>query len=471
VCSYRHRSADAGGLITERTTGGPGPPHLTVERQRALLVALDLPGAPWDVETSLEELAALAETAGLDVIGREVQRAAKPHQSTYVGKGKLAEIKDLVAALETDIVVFDDELTPRVQQNLEKELEVRVVDRTLLILDIFAQRARTHEGRAQVELAQYQYLLPRLMGHGTAMSRLGGGIGTRGPGETKLEMDRRRIRARIAQLRREIDEIRRAREGHRQLRRRRALPLVALVGYTNVGKSTLLNSLTRSEAYAANVLFATLDPLTRRVRLPHGQEVLLSDTVGFIAKLPTTVVAAFRATLEELDEADLLLHVVDLTSAHAAEQNEIVHDVLDDLELSDKPLLTVINKVDALVPPDAAGPPDPADLGVPPSPDVVLVSALRGWGLEALRERIETALAGEQPVVEVAIPYAESRLVNLFRRRGRVISERYTDEGTVLRGQMPHTIARAFAPYLRRKRRVSPRSDQPNRDEAAPETV
>jgi GTPase len=199
--------------------------------------------------------------------------------------------------------------------------------------------------------------------------------------------------------------------------------------------------------------------------------VLLSDTVGFIAKLPTTVVAAFRATLEELDEADLLLHVVDLTSAHAAEQNEIVHDVLDDLELSDKPLLTVINKVDALVPPDAAGPPDPADLGVPPSPDVVLVSALRGWGLEALRERIETALAGEQPVVEVAIPYAESRLVNLFRRRGRVISERYTDEGTVLRGQMPHTIARAFAPYLRRKRRVSPRSDQPNRDEAAPETV
>ena len=209
------------------------------------------------------------------------------------------------------------------------------------------------------------------------------------------------------------------------------------------------------------MLFATLDPLTRRVRLPHGQEVLLSDTVGFIAKLPTTVVAAFRATLEELDEADLLLHVVDLTNAHATEQNEIVHDVLDDLELGEKPVLTVINKVDALVPADAAAPPNPEDLGLPPSPDMVLTSAVRGWGLEELRERIETMLAGEQPIVEVAIPYSESRLVNLFRRRGRVISERYTDEGTVLRGQMPRTIERAFAPYLRRRRRPSARPDRP----------
>ncbi len=448
-----------GGATTERTNSGAAPPHLTVEPQRALLVALDLPGAPWDVETSLDELAALAETAGLVVVGREVQRAAKPHQSHYVGKGKLDELKDAVAALHADVVVVDDELTPRVQQNLEEALDARVVDRTLLILDIFAQRARTHEGRAQVELAQYQYLLPRLMGHGAAMSRLGGGIGTRGPGETKLELDRRRIRARIAQLRREIDEIRRARAGHRQLRRRRALPLVALVGYTNVGKSTLLNALTRSDAYAANVLFATLDPLTRRVRLPHGQEALLSDTVGFIAKLPTTVVAAFRATLEELDEADLLLHVVDLTNPHAAEQNEIVHEVLDELELGDKRVLTVINKVDALVPPDTVEPPDPETLGLPPSPDVVLVSALRGWGLDELLERIETVLAAEQPVVEVAIPYSESRLVDLFRRRGRVLSERYTEEGTVLRGQMPRAIERTFAPYLRRKRRASPRRD------------
>jgi GTP-binding protein HflX len=280
-------------------------------------------------------------------------------------------------------------------------------------------------------------------------------------------MDRRRIRARVAQLRREIDEIRRARAGHRQLRRRRALPLVALVGYTNVGKSTLLNALTRSEAYAANVLFATLDPLTRRLRLPHGQEVLLSDTVGFIAKLPTTVVAAFRATLEELDEADLLLHVVDLTSPHAAEQNAIVHDVLDELELGDKQVLTVINKIDALVPVDTTQPPDPETVGLPPSPDVVLVSATRGWGLDELLERIESVLSAEQPVVEVAIPYAESRLVNLFRRRGRVISERYTEEGTVLRGQMPRAIERAFAPYLRRKRRTSARDGGSRSDGAA----
>jgi GTP-binding protein HflX len=454
---------------TDTTTGGRAASHATVETQRALLVALDLPNSPWDVETSLDELEALAETAGLAVIAREVQRSSKPHQSHYVGKGKLAEIKGAVAALPVEVVVFDDELTPRIQQNLEKELEVRVVDRTLLILDIFAQRARTHEGRAQVELAQYQYLLPRLMGHGAAMSRLGGGIGTRGPGETKLEMDRRRIRARIAQLRREIDEIRRAREGHRQLRRRRALPLVALVGYTNVGKSTLLNALTRSDAYAANVLFATLDPLTRRVRLPHGQEVLLSDTVGFIAKLPTTVVAAFRATLEELDEADLLLHVVDLTNPHAAEQNEIVHDVLDELDLGDKRVLTVINKVDALVPADTPGPPDAEELGLPPSPDVVLASALRGWGLDELKDRIEGVLAAEQPIVEVAIPYSESRLVNLFRRRGRVISERYTEDATILRGQMPPAIQRAFAPYLRRRRRPSARAEAPTADTVAPE--
>jgi len=456
------------GQTTERTTTGAGLSHLTVEPQRALLVALDRPDAPWDVETSLDELAALAETAGLEVVGREVQRAAKPHQSHYLGKGRLAEVKDLVAALHCDVVVFDDELTPRVQQNLEDELDARVVDRTLLILDIFAQRARTHEGRAQVELAQYQYLLPRLTGHGAALSRLGGGIGTRGPGETKLELDRRRIRARIAQLRREIDEIRRARAGHRQLRRRRALPLVALVGYTNVGKSTLLNALTRSDAYAANVLFATLDPLTRRVRLPHGQEALLSDTVGFIAKLPTTVVAAFRATLEELDEADLLLHVVDLTDPHAAEQNEIVHEVLDELDLGNTPVLTVINKVDALVPTDAPAPPDPGDLGLPPSPDVVLVSALRGWGLDALLGRIETKLAAEQPIVEVAIPYSESRLVDLFRRRGRVISERYTEDGTILRGQLPRAVERAFAPYLRRRRRSTGRPTDADSERATP---
>jgi GTP-binding protein HflX len=394
------------------------------------------------------------------------QRAVSPHARSYVGKGKLAELKDRVRDETADVVLFDDELSPRQQHALEQELDVRVIDRTLLILDIFAARARTHEGRAQVELAQYQYLLPRLVGQGTRLSRLGGGIGTRGPGETKLEFDRRRIRERMAQLRRDIEEIRRSRAGHRQLRRRRALPLVALVGYTNVGKSTLLNALTSASAYAANVLFATLDPLTRRVRLPHGQEILLSDTVGLIAKLPTTVVAAFRATLEELDEADLLLHVVDLTHPYAAEQNAIVHEILGDLGLADKRLLTVINKVDALMPPEGTTAPDPEDLGLPPSADVVLVSATRGWGLEELLARVEVVLSEEQPTVEVAIPYAESRLVDLFRRRGRVISERHTADGTVLRGQMPRAIERTFAPYLRRRRRAAGPAEVDGGDEA-----
>ncbi len=370
-----------------------------------------------------------------------------------MGKGKLEEVREEARDRSCDVVVFDDELSPRQQLALEKALELRIVDRTLLILDIFASRARSHEGRAQVELAQYQYLLPRLVGRGTALSRLGGGIGTRGPGETKLEFDRRRIRDRIALLRREISEIRRARAGHRALRRRRALPLVALVGYTNVGKSSLLNAAASAEAFAANVLFATLDPLTRRVRLPHGQEILLSDTVGFIAKLPPTVVAAFRATLEELQEADLLLHVVDLTHPFAAEQNTIVHQILAELGLGDKRVLTVINKVDALIPAGATGPPEPEALGLAAAEEVVLVSALRGWGVPELLERIESVLAQTMPTLEVLIPYAESRLVDLFRRRGRVLSERYTEEGTVLRGQVPRSVERAFAPYLRRRRR------------------
>jgi GTPase len=429
-----------------------------------------LPGAPWDIQTSLDELEALAESAGLTVVGRITQKADSAHPGHYVGKGKLAELREYTEAELCDVVVFDDELSPRVQQNLEKDLAAKIIDRTLLILDIFAKRARTHEGRAQVELAQYQYLLPRLVGRGTALSRLGGGIGTRGPGETKLEFDRRRIRERIAHLRRQIEEIRRSREGHRQLRRRRAMPVIALVGYTNVGKSSLLNAIARSEAYAANVLFATLDPLTRRIRLPGGQEALLSDTVGLIAKLPTTLVAAFRATLEELQEADLLLHVVDLTHPHAAEQNEIVQHLLEDLKLADKRVITVINKVDALVPADSAGPPDPADLGLPVSADIVLVSALRGWGLDALLRRCETVLADELPLVEVAIPYADSRLVALFRRRGRVVSERHTDEGTVLSGQLPRSLDRVFAPYLRRRRkpaRARAAGGRPDRDGTA----
>jgi GTPase len=442
-------------ILTDTITARRRAVHTTADAESALLVGLDLPGAPWDVDTSLDELRGLAETAGLTPVGRITQRAEQPHPRYYVGKGKLAEIRDAVGHHGCEVVVFDDELSPRTLESLGKELDAKIIDRTLLILDVFAHRARSYEGRVQVELAQYQYLLPRLAGQGRTLSRLGGGIGTRGPGETKLETDRRRIRARIADLSRSIDEIRRDRAVHRQLRRRRELPLVALVGYTNVGKSTLLNALTRADAYAADVVFATLDPLTRRLRLPSGQRVLLTDTVGLIAKLPTAVVAAFRATLEELQDADLLVHVVDLTHPHAAEQNAIVHDLLRELDLSTKPIVTAVNKVDALVPPASTGPPGAAELGLPPSDEIVLVSAVREWGLPELQRCIEDALAETLPTIEVAIPYEQGRLVTLFRQRGRVTYEGHTQHGTILRGQLPYTMHRAFEPYLRGPRSVS----------------
>src|SRR5581483_3508457 len=296
--------------------------------QRALLVAVETPSAPWDAPTSLAELAALARTAGLEPVDSMWQRLDHADPNHYVGSGKLEELRDRAAVLAVDAVVTDDELTPRAQKALEDTLARRVIDRTTLILDIFARHARSHEGRVQVELAQYEFLLPRLVGRGAMLSRQGGGIGTRGPGETRLEFDRRRVRQRITTLKHEIDEIREHRRRSRQRRRQQALPLVALVGYTNVGKSTLLSALTGSEAVAADAPFVTLDPLTRLMSLPSGQHVLVSDTVGFISKLPPTVVAAFRATLEELREATVLIHVVDVTDPHAAECNAVVHDIL-----------------------------------------------------------------------------------------------------------------------------------------------
>ena len=349
------------------------------EAQRALLVAVHGDDAVWDVETSLAELADLARTSGLDPVDQISQRAAHPDPVHYVGKGKLEEVKERAALDAIDVVVIDDELSPRVQKNLEDELGGRrIIDRTTLILDIFAQHARTHEGRVQVELAQYEFLLPRLVGRGGMLSRQGGGIGTRGPGETRLEFDRRRVRQRITALKHEIDEIRQHRGRSRQRRKQQALPVVSLVGYTNVGKSSLLGALTGSEARAANAPFVTLDPLTRVMTLSSGQQVLVSDTVGFISKLPTTVVAAFRATLEELNEADILIHVVDITDPRAAECSAIVTQILGEIGLQDKPVITAINKIDALPPGIVFGP--------PPDADTVVVSARTGAGLVALRD-------------------------------------------------------------------------------------
>ncbi len=311
----------------------------------------------WSVEDSLSELGTLARTAGAEVVGSMIQRMRHPDVATYIGKGRALELSDTEKQMGFDLVIFDDELSPSQQRNLENLLDARVIDRTALILDIFAQHARTREGRLQVELAQLEYRLPRLAGRGVELSRqaggsrsagaggVGGAIGVRGPGETKLEIDRRRIRSRITELREEIEGVREQRKIHRRQRADQAISVVAVVGYTNAGKSTLFNALTEAEVLAENKLFATLDPTTRHIILPGNQEALLTDTVGFIQKLPTKLIAAFRATLEEVIDADFLLEVVDISHENAIEQTETVNQVLHDLEADEKPRVTALNKI------------------------------------------------------------------------------------------------------------------------------
>jgi GTPase len=344
-----------------------------------------------------------------------------------------------------DLVIVDDELAPNTQRSMEEMLGVRVVDRTLLILDIFAQRARTHEGRTQVELARLEYLLPRLTRAWTHLERQVGGIGVRGgPGETQIEIDRRLIRTRIRTLKREIEGIRVHRAGQRSARERAGVPVVALIGYTNAGKSTLFNRLTQADALAEDKLFATLDPLTRRITLPGGQEVLLSDTVGFIAKLPTNLVAAFRATLEELEAADLLLHVVDVSSDRATERANIVRGVLEDLSVGEAPVLMIMNKADLLA---SSAAELERTLHEARSADSVVVSAQLGWNLDELLERIETMLERDFLRVRVRIPYEHAALVDLFHRKGTVATERHTDKGTLITGSLPARFAAPFRRY------------------------
>jgi GTP-binding protein HflX len=365
--------------------------------ERAYLVAVQRRGQRegLDAEDSLDELALLAHTAGAELAGRAVQRMDSPHPATYIGKGKLDEVVAEREAAGYTMVVFDDELSPSQQRNLENALGVKVLDRTALIIDIFARRAQTREARLQVELAQLEYLLPRLAGQWSHLERLEGRIGTRGPGETQLETDRRLVRNRITRLRREIDEVRQQRELHRRRRQRQGMQVVAFVGYTNAGKSTLLRTLSGSDVYTEDLLFATLDPLTRRVRLPSGHEVLVTDTVGFIQKLPTQLVAAFRATLEELSGADILVHLVDITHENAEEQYATVERTLEELGLSGKPRIVAFNKVDALASADGepGGLRDLEHSLRREHPEAVLISAARGWNLESLLRAIETQLA------------------------------------------------------------------------------
>ena len=356
-------------------------------------------------EESLRELARLVRTAGAIVVGQTMQRRPHPDPATYVGSGKVDEIREAREATGYSLVVFDEQLSPAQQLRLESALSVKVLDRSALILDIFASRARTREAALQVELAQHEYLLPRLRGQWQHLERMEGAVGLRGPGETQLETDRRLIGQRIARLKREIEAVRRQRALHRRRRLREGVPVAALVGYTNAGKSSLMRVLAGADVLAADTLFATLDPLTRRMGLPGGEIILLTDTVGFIQKLPTQLISAFRATLEELDSADLLLHVVDATSPALDAQWTTVMETLDRLGLSEKPMLTVLNKADGLTCEDGRPVEREEDLSlvplVSPAPGsgALLVSALRGWGIDALRRRLAFELLG----VEVGV--------------------------------------------------------------------
>ena len=403
------------------------------------------------VEDSLDELAELAHTAGVEVVGRELQRLAKVNPRTYIGAGKVEELVEKRAQLAYDLLIFDDELSPAQLRNLEAALEVKVLDRTALILDIFAMHARTREGALQVELAQYTYRLPRLTRQWTHLSRQGvGGVGVRGPGETQLEVDRRDIGRRMAHLRRQLEQVRRHRSLHRRNRRRAGIPVVGIVGYTNAGKSTLLNRLTQAGVLVEDKLFATLDPTTRKLALPGGQEVLFTDTVGFIQKLPTQLVVSFRATLEEVCEADILLHVVDVSDDNRHLKIQQVDSILEEIGAAGKPTVLVLNKVDLVDPEVELGFEVPEDRfsvrrhlldeWADAYGHAVLISAEQGVGIEDLLGAIEDVLLATMEAVTMTIPYSAGELIDLWHKRGVVDSQEYTADGVVITGLLPTSL-------------------------------
>ena len=398
------------------------------KKERVILVGVSLADSD-DAEQSLDELEELACTAGALCVGRILQKREQMHPATYLGRGKTEELKELIWETQADGIICDDELSPAQIGNLKDELDVKIMDRTLLILDIFAARASTSEGKIQVELAQLRYRQSRLTGLGTSLSRLGGGIGTRGPGEKKLEMDRRLIKGRISQLTKELKEVKRHRQLTRESRARSRIPVIAIVGYTNAGKSTLLNYLTGAGILAEDKLFATLDPTTRNLKLPGGQEVLLTDTVGFIRKLPHHLIEAFKSTLEEAKYADLLLHVVDASNPQMDQQMHVVYETLRELEASDKPVITAFNKRDRF-----EGEYAPRDFQ---AERTAFISAKTGEGVDALLSCVEDVLREQKVEIEQIYPYSDAGKIQLTRKYGELEKEEYTQDGLYVRAYVP----------------------------------
>jgi len=412
--------------------------HTIVEEERperAILAALD--NGEYDMDSALDELRELADTAGAETVAVLVQKREAPTKATYLGSGRVLELAELCEMQEAELVIFDCELSPTQHRNLEDALPCRVIDRTMLILDIFAARARSSEGRLQVELAQLQYRLPRLSGQGTSLSRLGGGIGTRGPGETKLESDRRHIRRRIAALKEQLEQVSRHREGLRSRRRKDGVRTVALVGYTNAGKSTLLNRLTNAGVLAENRLFATLDTTARALKLPDGQTVLFIDTVGFVRRLPHHLVNAFRSTLEEAVEADVILNLCDAGSPESDKHLEVSRALLTELGCTDRPILSVLNKWDTV-----------SDTPHAPSESAFYISALHGWGIDELLQGIAEALPPDRRRVELLFPFSEGALAERCRKDGAVEYEEYVPEGLRMTVTLGAPLLDLTAPYL-----------------------
>ena len=423
-----------------------GSASLAQGTERAIIVGMEYGGGAsiigWSAEDSLEELKQLADTAGAEVVARFLQKRPKPDPAFFIGRGKVQELALYVQQENVDLCIFDDELAPAQQRNIEQAMGVRVLDRTALILDIFAQRAHTNEGKLQVELAQLQYTLPRIMGKGLSLSRLGGGIGTRGPGETKLEVDRRRIRDRIAYIKGCISKVKNVRTLQRSGRAKASVPTVSLVGYTNAGKSTLLNTLTNSDIYAQDQLFATLDPTTRQLELPNKQQAILTDTVGFIQRLPHQLVAAFQSTLEEVVEADVLLHVIDVSHELYKEQANAVYHVLEELGAKDKTIITVYNKIDKL--------PEGSALAerLAKEENSICISAKARLNLDGLLALIAENLKLKSVEESFLVPYSDSAAVSRLHEAGTVLEQEYLAEGTLLKVRMEAEQVQEFEKYL-----------------------